>query len=60
MQGVYGSGKAGRDTFLDLKFHPSGTDKLVACGVKVFAVLTISNGAVTAKKGIGWNKTPLT
>ena len=60
MQGVYASGKAGRDTFLDMRFHPASSDKLLACGVKVFEVITIANGTLTVKKGVGWGKTPQT
>lgn len=32
MQGVVASGKAGRDTFLCIKFAPNSNDKIYACG----------------------------
>lgn len=60
MQSVSATGNAGKDTYLDIKFHPASPNKLVVCGVKVFAVLTITNSTITAKKGIGWGKTPQT
>ena len=60
MQNVYASGKAGKDTFLDLRFHPASNDKLIACGMKVFVIMTIAGGVVTVKKGTGWGKTPQT
>ncbi|CAG9325772.1 unnamed protein product [Blepharisma stoltei] len=60
MQSVVASGSVGKDTFLDIKFHPSTPNKIVACGVKVFAVINIANGAITAKRGTGWGKTPQT
>ena len=55
MSNLVATGKAGRGKFLDLKFQSS--KKLVACGLKVFEVLSIGNGAIVAKKGTGWNKT---
>ena len=60
MQYLVATGKGGKDTFLDIKFHPSNSDVLVMCGVKVFAIATIKGGALTVKKGTGWGKTPLT
>ncbi|CAG9326453.1 unnamed protein product [Blepharisma stoltei] len=60
MQNVSATGKAGKDNFMDLKFHPTIPNKLIACGVKVYEVLTINSNTITAKKGIGWNKTPNT
>lgn len=60
MQNVYASGKAGKETFLDIKFHPSSNDKIIACGVKVFEVMTVTNGTITVKKGTGWGKTAQT
>lgn len=60
MQNVYASGKAGRDTFLDMRFHPASNDKIIACGVKIFQIMTIAGGTVTVKKGTGWGKTPQT
>ena len=60
MQNVFASGKAGRDTFLDMRFHPASNDKILACGVKVFEILTIANGSMTVKKGTGWGKSAQT
>lgn len=60
MQHLVATGKGGKDTFLDIRFHPSSNDKLIICGVKVFAVVTLKAGALTVKKGTGWGKTPLT
>ena len=53
MQNVYASGKAGKETFLDLRFQPGSNDKLIACGVKVFEIITIASGTMTVKKGTG-------
>ena len=60
MQYLVATGKAGKDTFLDIRFVPGSNDTLVLCGVKVFATLTIKGAGFTVKKGINWGKTPLT
>lgn len=60
MQYLVATGKGGKDTFLDIRFHPSNSDIIVLCGVKVFAVATIKAGSLTVKKGTGWGKSPLT
>ena len=60
MQYLVATGKAGKDTFLDVRFHPTSPDKLILCGVKVFATVTIKGSGFIVKKGTGWGKTPLT
>ena len=60
MQNVVATGKAGKDTFLDVRFHPTNSDKLILCGVKVFATVLIKGGSITVKKGTGWGKSSLT
>ena len=60
LRDVIATGKAGKDTFLDIRFQPNDNDKIILCGVKVFAVVTIKSGMITVKKGTGWGKTPLT
>lgn len=60
LQNLVATGKGGKDTFLDIKFFPNNSDKLVLCGVKVFAIVTIKSGSFVIKKGTGWGKTPLT
>ena len=58
MAGVYASGSAGKDTILAIEYHPSSNDQIIACGVKAYLILDITNGVVKASRGIGWGKTP--
>ncbi len=60
MQNVIATGKCGKDTIFDLKFYFDGSDTVIACGVKVFQIITLKGNTLNVKKGIGWGKTKYT
>jgi microtubule-associated protein-like 6 len=60
MQYLVATGKAGKDTFLDVRFFPGSNERLALCGVKVFATVTIKGNGFVVKKGTGWGKSQLT